>query len=67
MRIILIAFLFTACTTFDGVRCFSIDGKAASSCQRGLKADRLCGEKGLAYYSYGEATCKDESKVRIVE
>lgn len=60
MKLLLLLLLLTSCAKFDFVRCFSIDGKASSSCERGLRADRLCEDHdGLNDYDYYGYKCND--------
>lgn len=50
----------TSCSSFDGVRCFSLDGKASLSCKRGLRSERVCANHGgLKTYNYYSAICND--------
>lgn len=60
MKFIFILLLLTSCAKFDFIRCFSIDGKASSSCERGMRAERLCDKhEGLRDYSYNFYECKN--------
>lgn len=63
MKLLLLLLLLTSCAKFDFVRCFSIDGKASLSCERGLRAERLCDKhKGISDYDYFGYECKDGFK-----
>lgn len=65
MRVLFIALILSSCAYLDGIRCFSLDGKAASSCKRGLRFERMCKEHdGLREYGGLTGTCNDGTPVK---
>lgn len=54
-----------ACSSIDGLRCFSLDGKASSSCQSRLEFERKCEDhEGLAVFNAVGGYCKDGTEVK---
>jgi len=65
LLILVFTALVSSCSTIDFIRCFSIDGKQAMSCERGLRAGRICKDKkGLKDYRYHQAECNDGTVFR---
>jgi len=59
----LIIFLLGGCSTVDTIKCFSLDGKAMSSCTAFKQYRRSCKEHGGVDYGNGlYGVCMDGSK-----
>jgi len=59
----LIIFLLGGCSTIDKIRCFTIDGKAMSSCTAFQQYRRLCDKyQGLDYGNGAYGVCMDGTK-----
>ena len=67
MRFLLLFLIFnmSGCSLWNAWDCWSIDGKAASSCMREKDARKACRKhKGLKNYSFNYGLCNDGTEVR---
>lgn len=56
MKILLLLLLLSSCSMIE-IQCFSIDGKAALSCERDKLAKEYCGSTGVEYNDYWGLKC----------
>lgn len=60
MKYVLLTLLLSSCSSMDGLRCFSLDGKKSSWCKRKIRAERVCASnKGMKSFYFNFAECYD--------